>query len=453
MKNNDYYPIGIFLHFSPSIFYIILYIILHIYTFHTHSLYSSPQTIIASIPLFVAFITTIYAFFSFKKSASLYDKLTIFLNGSINERIAYFYCSLIGATTFTHLLAKTGIMVTIINLHIIALPSMLILPFVFSISSLISITIRSWLVSIILYIPIIFGLAISLQINPALMIATAISGIICGYQISLSSIYTLNNQIYQEILLMIIPPSICTLLILSMYTYPIFDSTIYTFLQASLSIQDYLGLLPILLFLGATAFKIDLLVNLAFSSISAMIMGIFQEKLSLLDTVSSVFEGFYNQKLMVKLLIFLVFLSGFINLITQSNGFNYFIHRCKHAIKNRYITQITIVFIISIINLITAFDILSIDILSPITKSLSHQYNLSYQKITALLYVITTTSSCFLPYAPIILLATYLSHVSCLEIISYMFYPILVYLYIVISIFLFPTSEIFNKKLSLKIDL
>lgn len=441
MKNNDYYPIGTFLQFSPSIFFIILYIILYIYTLYMHNSNYPPQTIISGIPLFVAFITTIYAFFSFKKSSSLYNKLAIFLNGSINERIAYFYCSLIGATTFTHLLAKTGVIVTIINLQIIILPSMLILPFVFCIASLISTIIRSWLVAIIIYIPIVFGLAASLQINPALMIATAISGILCGYQISLPSIYTLNHHAYQEILWLIIPPSICTLLILSIYKYPIFDSAVYTSLQASLSMQDYLALLPILLFLGAAALKIDLLVNLAFGSINAMIMGILQEKTLLLDVISSMFEGFYNQNLMVKLLIYLVFLSGFINLITQSNGFNYFINRCQHTIKNRYINQMTIIFIFSIINLIAAFDILSIDILSPITKNLSHQYNLSYQKITALLYVITTTSSCFLPYAPIILLATYLSNISCLEIISYMMYPALVYLYIIISVFIFPTSK------------
>jgi|GEM_PF-1624202 len=446
MKNNDYYRTGNFLDFSPAIFFITLYCSLFFYTLYTKNIYNTPRAIISELPLFVVFITTIYAFFTFKKNISIHNKITFFLHGSMNEQLAYFYCSLITATSFAHILAKTGVISTIINLHIITLPSVLILPIIFCMASLISIIIRSWIVSIILYLPIIFGLALSLQINPALMIATTISGIICGYQLILPSIYTINNQSYKEMIRLIIPPLLSTLIILSIYKYQILDPALYTSLQSSILQQDYISLLPFLVFLGAALLRINILINLIFGLSNTIIMGILQDKILPLNAVLSIFEGFYNQRLMVKLLIFTVFLAGLSNLLTHNNGFNYLINSCKHKIKKLYIAEITIIFIISIINLITTFDFLSIKILSPITKNLSHQYSLSYQRIAGLLYVTTTIFSCLLPYSPIILIATYLSNCSSMEIISYMIYPILLYLYTILSIFTSQQEQVYAIK-------
>ena len=238
MMNNENYTPGNFLQFSPCIFYLLLYFSLYICTFFVHNLCNSTTTIISGLPLFTACITTVYAFFTFKKSISIREKITIFLNGSMSQSLSYFYCSFIGAAIFVHILARINSLATVINIHIICLPSHWVLPILFMIAAIISISIQSWITSIIFYMPIACGIASSLQINPALMAATIVSGIICGYQILISSTHTSNNERNKESLWLIIPASLCTLGILSMYQYQSLHPALYEYLQASLHLQD-----------------------------------------------------------------------------------------------------------------------------------------------------------------------------------------------------------------------
>jgi len=140
---------------------------------------------------------------------------------------------------------------------------------------------------------------------------------------------------------------------------------------------------------------------------------------------------------MVKLLILCMFLSGLIHIINYNHGFDYIITKLKNKTKNIYIAQSIIILIISSIHAIFAYDIKSVQILTPIIQSLSNQYNISFETCEVWLYLIPITLSCLIPYAPIILLAQNLSHITYIHIIQYMIYPIILYCYIIISIFYF----------------
>ena len=445
MTNNKIYMPGSFLQFSPCILYIALYTFLYTYSLFTQNLHNASMLIIPELPLFVLLVTTVYAFFTFKKPISIDEKIKIFLSGSINQSSSYFFCSFIGAAIFVHTLAKIGAIPTMVTIQMMILPAYWILPSFFIVALMNAMMIRSWIVSIIFCMPIACGVALSLQINPALMTATVASGVICGYQISISFVHAYAYEKMKEMLWLVLPAALCTLLVLSMYDYQIPHPALYQSLRASLWLQDYVTLLPIILFFGIAMLHVDLVVNLFLGSSFAIILGLIQKKISYLDAMSSVFEGFYSQRAMMKLLILFIFLAGLTNIINYNHGFHYIIDKIQHKIKNLYVRQMAVIFIILFVSCIIAFDVLSITILIPMMKKISDRYNVSYQKSTILLYLIATASPCFLPYAPIILLASYLSHSSPVQIIQYMFYPIILLVWIVISICIFKPQKTFKK--------
>ena len=82
MTNNENHTPGKILQFSPCIVYVALYIFLYIYTLLAHNIYNSTTTIISGLPLFAAFITTAYAFFTFKKFTSIDEKIKIKINST-----------------------------------------------------------------------------------------------------------------------------------------------------------------------------------------------------------------------------------------------------------------------------------------------------------------------------------------------------------------------------------
>jgi Na+/H+ antiporter NhaC len=298
---------------------------------------------------------------------------------------------------------------------------------------------------LILCVPIAGGVAQFLQIDSALMAATIVSGVICGYQMSVAFGSITHYEKVKEIFWLITPAAFFTLILLSMYQYYVPEPLFFKALQLSLCLQDYISMLPIVIFFIAALLHLDLIINLVMVSSFSIILGMLQHKISNVDAIMLIFQGYYAQKEMVQLMILFIFLSGLINIINYNHGFHYIVDTIKHKIKSMYIRQLTIVLIIMIINCVIGLDILSENILMPMMKKISDRYAISYQKTLAFLHVITTTTCCLLPYAPIILLASYLSHTSCTQIIGYMFYSYIVCVWMVASIFISKYQKISKK--------
>lgn len=433
MTHNKNYIPGSFLQFSPSIFFVFTYILL--YLFFASYYASIFPLVLMGLPLCTVLITTVYAFFTFKKTISIYEKIRIFFSGSINQSTSYFYASFIGSAVFGHVLAITGGVVTTVTLGVLVLPSQWILPSIFLIAIGLSMAIRSWTVSIVLFMPVFYGIAQFLHINSALMAATVVSGIICGYQVSNFSAGSTQYEKIKEILWLVVPAGIATLVVLAMYDYQLINPLLYTSLRSSLLLQDYLTILPLLFFIVAAALHVDLIINIFSCSCSSLAIGIWQNKISYADVVISLFEGYYAQQEMVKLMILCILLSGLTNIINYNHGFHYLVDLIKQKNKNGYVRQFSMIFILLIISFTIGLDTVSTNVLMPMMKKMSDRYAVSYQRSLALLYVMSTTVCCFLPYALCMLLASYLGRASIMSMIQYMLYPAFIIVWTFISVF------------------
>lgn len=439
-------PIGGFLQFSPFIVFLVLYLGLNLYTQNTTNIHTSLQNVKNGLPIFAAFVATIYAFFTFTQKTDLHKKIEIFLEGSANTAILYMYFIFIFSTAFSHILAKNGGINSAVTLGLKILPIDYMLPGIFFIVSAFSLSIGSSLGTITAFTPIAYGIAQSLHINPAVMTAVVVSGAMFGDNLSMISDTSIAAakttgatpfQKFQANVKLAVPAFILTTILLFTFYHAPAAHNVHQYAQAATTLQDYINVLPYFVVLTLSLLGIDVLAVLGAGSLLGAILGILQNKFSFLDATSFIFEGFYGQKSMVRILILFMFISGLSQVIKHNGGLRYLLERLKDKSKNAIHAQFFIILLIMIVNATIAINTLSIVITGPLAKKIGDKFKIPHGRVACLLDVTATSTQGFLPYAPMMLLASSLSHVSVFDIMKNLSYQPLLLLIMIISIFVF----------------
>jgi Na+/H+ antiporter NhaC len=440
-KKNDF-TTGSLFQFSPYIIFLITYGSLYYYTLHTKNIYNSTSTILAGLPLFAAFIATIYAFFTFKEPLKIDKKIEIFLSGVAHIAAINCYFDIIFIAILNHMLAKTNGILTAVTLSLLYIPTSWIMPVIFLTTSIFSIIILSLPAAIIIFMPIAYGIAQSLQINSAFMAATIIGGSLFGTHLSLylndftiSKPFNLKN-VFQKTFWFVITAAITTLFILSQYQCPAIHPTVYNYLQTSLAAQNYISIIPYCFLIITSILRINLLANLTIACCIALTTEIIIHKILFLDAIATMFHGFYKESMVVNILFLHLIIAGLIKIIKYNGGFNYMMENLKLK-KNQSSSnvQASIILITMITNLLVIIDTLCLNLITHPIRKFANRYNVSQNRVTSLLHITTTTIQTILPYASIMFVTIHITHSSYLEIIKYMVYPILITIITIISIF------------------
>lgn len=442
-KKSDYI-VGSLFQFSPYIIFLTIYSSLYCYTLHTKNIYNSSTIILTGLPLFAAFVATIYAFFTYKESYNINKKIEIFLSGVGHITAINCYFDIIFIAIFNHIISKTNGVLTAVSLGLLYIPTLWIIPTIFSISSIFSMIIPSLPAIIIIFMPIGHGIAQSLHINQAFMAATIISGALFGSHISLYfNKFTLSKHsfnlknIFQKTTWFVIAAAITTLIILSQYQSPQLHPVMYNHLQSSLTIFSYITIIPYCFLLIANILNINLLVSLVIACCIALITEIVVHKIFFLDAIATIFQGFYKENMVVNLLFLHLIIAGLTKIIKHNGGFNYMIENLKiKGHQNSSNVQASIILITIITNMLVIIDTLCLNLINNPIRRFADRYNIAENRVTSLLHITTTTMQAVLPYASIMFITIHITGSSYIEIIKYMIYPMLITFFTIISIFI-----------------
>jgi len=314
----------------------------------------------------------------------------------------------------------------------------------FILISMFSLSIGSSLGSITAFMPIAYGIAQTLHINPALMAALVVSGSMLGDNLSVISDTSIAatrathckmRDKFTANLLIALPAFVCTIAILFYITKTgVYDqSAAY---NTALVSQDYINVIPYFFVFLLSVSGVDVLAVLACGALVGAIIGIWQNKFSFFEATSFIFEGFYGQKSMVRILILFLFISGLSKIIEHNGGFRYLLNKLGDKARNGRHAQLLIVLITILVNATIAINTLSIVLVGSITKEIGDRFDIPGGRVACLLDVAATSTQGFLPYAPMLLLTSSLAHVSTFEIMKYLTYQPLLFLSMLVSIFL-----------------
>lgn len=455
MDQKSIHEQGSLLQFSPFLVFLFLYMTLSLCTgfssFDAHTI----QTIRYGLPIFSAFIATVFGIlFTFNDNKNIHQKIELFLDGAANQTILYMYFIFIFSTTLSHILELSGGLQSAISVGLSYMPTTYMLPSMFILTSLFSFATGTSLGSIAALMPIAHGIATGLQMNPALMAAVVVSGSMFGDNLSVISDTTIAatrstqskmNDKFKENIYLATPAFFTTLVILIYLSDSNLDTSILTS-SITLTPIDYLNVLPYALVLILAFAGVEVLAVLGAGSLLGATIGIWLNKFQFLEATSFIFEGFYGQKSMVRIIVLLMFISGLSKIIEHNGGFNYLLNKISKKATNSCQAQLLIAFLTIFINITIAINTLSILLTGPIAKKLADKFNIPGGRVACLLDVAATSTQGFLPYAPMMILASSLSNVPVFSIMKYLTYQPLLFVSMIFSIMFSKSCEIEQSK-------
>ena len=127
------------------------------------------------------------------------------------------------------------------------------------------------------------------------------------------------------------------------------------------------------------------------------------------------------------------------NMVKQSGGFDFITRVITNRISGKRGAESAIAGLTVLTDVCTASNTIAIITVGPIARDLSQRFGISPRKSASLM----DTASCFaqgvLPYGAQLLMASGLAHISPIEIIPHLYYPMAIGAMVVLSIiFQFP---------------
>ena len=288
-----------------------------------------------------------------------------------------------------------------------------------------SISIGTSVGTIVALTPIASTLAEQTGGNVAWIVAIVVGGALFGDNLSFISDTTIAatrtqgcsmRDKFRTNVLIVTPAALITLLI-----YIFSQSQIFQY-EAAMTDVAWYTILPYLLVLVTAIMGMNVLVVLVLGIVSSGVIGLLSGKMSLLDWFSTMGEGIGS---MGELIIITMMAGGMLEMIRLNGGIDYIISRLSSRIRSRRGAELSIAGLVIFADVCTANNTVAIISIGEIARQIAQKFGISARRAASLL----DTFSCFiqgiLPYGAQLLMAAGLASISPVEIISYLYYPMI----------------------------
>ena len=212
------------------------------------------------------------------------------------------------------------------------------------------------------------------------------------------------------------PAAIITLLI---YIFTQEQSLSY---GATAATSPWYTILPYLLVLILSAIGTNVLIVLTLGILSSGVIGLACGQMSLLDWFSVMGEGIDS---MGQLIIITMMAGGMLEMIRINGGIDFIISRLTSRVNSRRAAEGSIAALVIFADICTANNTVAIISVGSIARQIAERFGISPRRTASLL----DTFSCFiqglLPYGAQLLMAAGLASISPVEIIPYLYYPLI----------------------------
>ncbi len=426
----------------PFFVFIGFFLLLHIAYLNVDPSLKAGFALTASIlAIFVAAIT-------FIEDHTLNEKVQIFINGTRRPTITYMCYIFIFSSVFTHIVSKIGGVQAAIQLGFRLISPEYILPGLFAIISIFAFTIGSSIGSIIAFMPIAVGFSKTLGINPSLIAGIVVSGSMLGDNLSLISDTTIAasktagckvREKFIDNLWLVVPAFFLTLTTLFFISKMLTIPTEIILPTASLA--EVIKIIPygIVFILAISGF--DVLAVLLAGAITATIIGVLAQSFSLLEASSFIFEGFYSQPGMISVFMLIMFISGLAKMVEYNGGIDYLLQSSEHLVTSKRRAEAAIAFLAAAVTAAIVSNTVAILISGPVAKKIGTSFSIRPARVVNLLDIFACFCYGILPYAPPLLLAGAMAHVSSISLLPHLHYQ-----FIIGSIALFSIVKSNKKK-------
>ena len=388
-----------------------------------------------AMPITVAaVIASVFAFFLYFKEP-FKDKLSAYLKGAAQENIILIIVIFLLSGAFSGVAGAMGAVDSTVNMGLTFLPGSLLLSGIFIICCFVSLSMGTSMGTVVAIAPIAIGIADQTEIGVALALATVIGGAMFGDNLSFISDTTIVATKTQGVKMIdkfkvnfwiVLPGAILTIVILYLMTANVSLDQTENYAFSIIEVLPYLAVLIIAL-LG-----VDVMIVLISGAVFAGILGLFTGAFDVLTLISAAGEGIAG---MQEISIITILIGGMIGLVSHYGGINYLLDTIMSKIKTKKGAELGIASLVSVTDVSTANNTISILMTGPLAKNIADEYEVDPRKSASILDTFAAGFQGLIPYGGQMLAASALAAgISPVEIMPYSIYPILLILSGVVAI-------------------
>lgn len=394
------------------------------------------------ISISVAFVVAaVYAVAALRGiSRSLQERIAVFSEGASDRNILYMIWIFILAGIFASTAKAMGAVDATVHFTMRFVPVEFLPAGIFVAACFVSLSVGTSVGTIVALTPVVTGLATQLGADTAQMVAIVVGGAFFGDNLSFISDTTIAATMTQGCnmkdkfrtnLLIVMPAA---LLSLGLYLF-LGLSGAEDCVEMGAAAEWYKAI-PYLLVLVCAISGVNVLMVLVLGILATVVIGVACGSLTLVSFCEEAGNGVLS---MGELIIITLLAGGLMQMVKQSGGFEFITRAITNRISGKRGAEAAIAGLTVLTDICTANNTIAIITVGPIARDLSERYGVAPRKSASLM----DTASCFaqgiLPYGAQLLMASGLAHISPIEIIPHLYYPMAIGVMVVLSIiFQFP---------------
>ena len=377
------------------------------------------------MPITVAFVIASITAVLMCSGVPFTERIKHFSKGASDSNIMLMVWIFILAGAFAQSAKAMGAVEATVNLTMDLLPSNMLLVGIFTAACFISFSVGTSVGTIVALVPIATGIAPKIGVDISYITAIIVGGAFFGDNLSFISDTTIAatqsqgctmRDKFRANIKIVLPAAIIAAIIY------IIQGTQLEYLTAARRIE-WLKVVPYTSVIIFAIMGLNVMKVLVIGITLCGVIGITTQGFTIWEYSQAMGEGMGS---MGELIIITMLAGGLLELIRIKGGMEWLIINLTRRVNNKRMAEFSIASLVSVANLCTANNTVAIITTGEISKDISKRFNIDPRRTASLM----DTFSCFiqglLPYGAQLLMASQLSGATPPEIISSLYYPMLI---------------------------
>lgn len=386
-----------------------------------------------AVPVSVAFlVASIYSLFIIK-GETIDTRFSIFAKGITTPGVMMMICIFILAGGFAASAKQTGAVESMVNLTLTLLPSNMILCSLFLSACIISFCMGTSVGTIAALSPIALGIAEQTGFNEPQIIGIVVGGAFFGDNLSFISDTTIvatksqgceMRDKFRKNIRIAIPAAILCLIL-----YYIIGQQGES--KSGTGETNIILLIPYIYIIATSLMGMNVLAILASGIFITAAIGIYMGSFDLMGCLKAINDGIMG---MSELIIVTLLAACMMEVIRYTGGIEYLMDRLARRINGRRGAEMCIASLAFLTDLCTANNTIAILSVGSLSKEISTRYELDSRRCASILDTSSCVAQSLIPYGAQLLIAGSLTAINPIDIIPYLYYPLILGFFTILNI-------------------
>ncbi len=383
----------------------------------TGDFYKTPAIVCFLIALCVAFLQN--------RKVSFGEKLKLIAKGVGDENIITMCLIFLCAGAFSGTVSASGGVESTVNLGLSILPASFAVAGLFVIGCFVSVSMGTSVGTVAALTPIAVEISNKTGFNMALCVGAVMCGAMFGDNLSMISDTTIAavktqgcnmKDKFKENFLIVLPAALITVVIFFLLTRN------GSFEVAGDLTYNIWKVVPYLFVLIGALIGINVFIVLIGGTVLSLIVGVATGAFPLSDVFVVMGNGVTG---MYDITVISIIVACIVSLVKEYGGIQFVLNVIRKGIKGQRGAELGIAGLALVVDACTANNTVAIVMAGPIAKEISDENNVDPKRSASLLDIFSSVGQGMIPYGAQLLTAATLASLSPIDIMPYLFYPVL----------------------------